>query len=365
MKTSWKKISIATVVGLLVAVVGAPVKAGCPGSQLLDATFQYLVSNPNWGGAGGSATCGGGPPLAGFGCYASESGPPVSSAMKGVYWAVGSGNPAIGLGNDNGNFRGGFAAGDFWIKQKNGTFVGGVYHYPAWISLNLGDNNVVGPPVTWSSPDADGCGPANPPASVCTCMLITDEWAGAGYFATLCAASNPLGNTRFDTGGGSAFVLKPIPRPLITSSVRDTLSGDVTLSVGAGNAGIPDSAAEGVYTSDSCGTGLQGFRVFGAVVPRGGSPTPGQFVELPRADGSPQGNTGYGAQVAVKADCNPASEQDLFLAVQMVGEGATPFKSGVLSQPSGRVPCGSNLATPGRGDRGEDPRPDRGRDQRR
>ncbi len=351
MKTTWKKVSIAAVVGLLIAVGGAPAKAGCPGSQLLDATFQYLVSNPNW--------CGN------FGCYDSASGPPVSANMKAVYWDVGTANPAIGLGNDSGLFSGGFAPGNFWIKQVDVDFGGNLYHYPAWISLKLGPPNVVGPPVTWSSPDADGCGPGgNPPAIRCTCMMITDTWNGVGYFATLSAMSDQLGNTRFlSPGVGFDYFLKPIPPALITGSVRDVASGDVCVSVTLGGAisGAPDTPAEGVYAQDGCGSCLQGFQIFGAIVPRGGTPTASQMAVLPRCDGTSQGTVGFGGQVSVRADGNPAADQDLFLTVGIVGEGPTPFTTsgqGALSAKSTRVPLGSNMATPGRdrGGRGDDSR---------
>jgi len=223
------------------AAASTTVNAGCPGSRLIDATFHYLVSNPDWGGtAGGDGSCGY------LGCYDFQSGPPVSSSMRGVFWALGSGNPVIGLGNDNGNFRGGFGPGDFWPKQRSQAFTYGVYHYPAWISLNLRDNFDVGPPVTWSSPDADGCGPANPPASVCTCMLLSDQWEGVGYFATLGAASNALGNTRFDTGGASAFRLAPIPTPEVIDHVPDPVQEVLHFNLRA------NSPTGGRFEKDGC-----------------------------------------------------------------------------------------------------------------
>jgi hypothetical protein len=355
MKTTLSKVAIAAVAGLMVAAVGAPVNAGCPGSQLLDATFQYMVSNPNWGGAGGDGRCGAN------GCYDTVSGPPVSPAMRGVFWSVGSGNPVIGQGNDSGIFSGGFLATDFWLKQVSASFAAGLYHYPAWNSLKIGGNYVVGAPVTWSAPDADGCGPGGtPPLISCTCFLLTDTWNGQGYFATQCAQSDILGNTNFDTG--QTIKLAAIPQPLITGSSRDTITGDVTVSVGVkGGDGNIDSPAEGVYAKSPCGTGLAGYRVLGSVVPRNGTPSPQSFVQLPRADGTSQGTTGFGAQVAVRADCNPAADQDLYLALQIVGEGPTPFISQFPGRSATRVPCGSNMADP---DSRQDPRPDRGRDHR-
>lgn len=360
MKTTLSKVAIVAVAGLVVAAVGVPANAGCPGSQLLDATFQYMVSNPNWGGtAGGNGSCGS------AGCYASESGPPVSPAMRGVFWALGSGNPATGVGNDSGIFTGGFLATDFWLKAGRGTFPLGEYYYQAFLSLKIGPYYTTGAPVTWSAPDADGCGPGGtPPLISCTCFMLSDVWAGAGYFATVCGKSDQLGNTFMNFG--QDIKLAAVPTPKVNTSARDTVSGDVTLSVGLkGGDGNPDSPAEGVYTiaADGCGSGLAGFRVFGAVVPRNGTPNQAQFVQLPRADGTAQVTTPFGGQVAVKADCNPALDQDLYLATQVVGEGATPFTALFLSGRSTRVPCGANLADPG--ERGDDPRPDRGRDHRR
>ena len=145
----------------------------------------------------------------------------------------------------------------------------------------------------------------------------------------------------------------------------DAVSGDVTLQVALQGDGNPNTPAEGVSSGGGCPPCLAGFRVFGAVVPRGNNPTPGQFLELPLNTGAAQGTNAFGSQVLVRADCNPSADQDLYLAVQLVGEGAglSPFKAQFLSNKSTRVPCGSNLADPG--NRGSDPRPDRGRDTRR
>jgi hypothetical protein len=359
MKKTLSKVAIAAVAGLVVAAVGMPANAGCPGSQFLDMTFNPIVSNPTWGGTrGGDGSC------AAPGCYGQS---PVSSAVRGVFWAVGSGNPTVGLGNDSGIFSGGLLATDFWIKSGTFTGAGGTYWYEAYNSLNGGYPQGTGAPVTWSAPDVDGCGPSGtPPQLACTCFMLSDVWNNQGYFMTACAKSDTLGNTTLEYGLGAngAFKFAPVPQPNITSSARDTVSGDVTLSVGLkGGDGNPDTPAEGVYTKDGCGTGLAGFRVFGAVVPRNGTPTPGQFVLLPRADNTTQGTTAFGGQVAVKADCNPTLAQDLYLSAQIVGEGATPFTANFIGKTATRVPCGANLADPG--SRGDDPRPDRGRDHSR
>jgi hypothetical protein len=343
----------------LVAALGTDrIAAGCPGSQILDATFNYLVSNPNWGGiAGGNGSCGT------YGCYESQSGPPVSPGMRGVFWALGSGNPIVGLGNDSGIFTGGFTANDFWLKQVSATFYpGGLYHFAAWVSLKLGPSYTVGPPVTWSAPDADGCGPSgNPPAQVCTCFLLTDQWNNEGYFATLSARSDVLGNTRFDPG--QTIRLAPIPRPVIVATSAGPDGGGPQILV-AVRPSIALTDTGGVYQQDSCGTCLAAYHVFGARVPRGTLPQPGtQFVDLPRANGSAQGDTPLGSLADVRLDCDQLREEDMYLALELIGEGATPFRTGVLGRLSTRISCGANLAAPERGrDRGS--RGDRGRTQR-
>ncbi len=338
-------------VAALVATLGVDqVAAGCPGSQLLDATYSYLVSNPNWGGtAGGNGTCGG------YGCYDSQSGPPVSSSMKGVFWALGSGNPLVGVGNDSGLFTGGFASTDFWIKQVSASYQGGLYHFASWISMKLGPPYAVGPPVTWSVPDADGCGPSgNPPSQVCTCFLLTDAWDGVGYFATLSARSDVLGNTNLDPF--QTIRLAPIPKPLITNASRDRIFVRPSVFV--------FGAAEGVYQKDDCGPCVTAYRVLGARVPHASPPPPqSQFVVLPRADGTPQTDTPLGEPVDLLLQCDSLVDENMFLALELVGEGATPFRAGVLSRPSTRISCGTNLAEPER-DRGRDSRGDRDRRQR-
>jgi len=365
MKTTLSRIAIAAVVGIVVSAVGAPVvNAACPGSAFIDAAGtpaagQAVISNPNWCDQEGQG-----------GCYDANGGPPVSQSMRGVFWGIGGADfgPVVGAGNDSGTFTGGFLATDFWLHKVSRSFYGALYHYAAFISQpNTNpppDDTSPGGALTWSAAIVDGCGPSAP--GLCSCVALTDTWNGQGYFALLSGAADSQFNTSMNFGGN--IHLAPMPKPLITQSVRDIATGDVTVAVGA--AGIPDTPAEGVYAGGGCAPCLAGFRVWGAVVPRGATPTAGQFVELPQACATPpcttpQVNTPFTGQVSVRADCNAASDQDLFLALQLVGEGsgANPFKSTFLSGASGRVPCGSNLATPGRG-KGDDPRPDRGRDRR-
>src|SRR5262245_20198816 len=106
-----------------------PTRAACNGNALIDATQSNLVSNPDWGGvAGGDGRCGT------YGCYESQSDPPVGPTIRGVFWRLGGGSPIVGQGHDSGLFTGGLEANDFWIKQVSASFdPGGLYHYRAWL----------------------------------------------------------------------------------------------------------------------------------------------------------------------------------------------------------------------------------------
>jgi len=349
MNTTLSRIAIAAVAGLLVTAVAAPVNAACPGSHFINSNGAFqVISNPNWCGTGVG------------GCYDANGGPPLSPAVRGVFWGVGGADFGGPGGNDSGTFTGGLLPTDFWIQSEGDVYpTAGLYWWGAYITQKNPDTNGPGGPLTWSAAIVDGCG-SNLEGD-CTCVALSDTWNGQGYFAVLNGPADSQFNTTMNFG--QPVHLAPVPSARITNSARDTVSGDVTLSVGLSGDGHPDSAAEGVYSTPGCPPCLAGYRVFGAVVPRGGTPTAGQFLELPLATGGAQGTNTFGSQVAVRADCTPGTEQDLYLSVQVVGEGAgpNPFKANFLSAKSTRVPCGSNLATPGRG---EDPRPDRGRDHR-
>jgi hypothetical protein len=358
MRTTSKKVMIAAAVALVAVALAVPAKAACPIGQGLDTTAASVVSNPDF--------CGG------YGCYEGAGGPLVSPNFKGVFWGLGAANPQVGLGSDSGLFTGGFTPTDQWLHTDTPTpYPGGLYHWPVWISKKDAPAGYHGPGSlpTWSEPIVDGCGPLNLTQRNCTCILLTDQWGGTGFFATLSAANEiGSGGTRFPPPAAGRYHLVPIPAPLLTGSSRDLASGDVFAQVTLGGfAGVPDSPEEGVYANDGCGNCLSGFQIFGAVAPRTGAPPPdAAFQPLPLASGAAQGITGFGGQVSVRADCSPAAEQNLYLKAVLVGEGATPFSTQHQASASGRamaVPCGNNLATPGGRERGT--RDDGGRERTR
>ena len=175
------------------------------------------------------------------------------------------------------------------------------------------------------------------------------------------AAADDQFNTNFDPVHSLRLV--PIPRPRITTSTRNPSTGDVTLTVSH----LPISG--GTYPLDGCGTCLQGFQVYGQIVPRGSAaPTERDtgWTLLTDGNGNAQPITALDGTASVRADCDPALNQDLYLSVVLVGEGATPFTTAHVSENSTLVHCGATLANPDApGNRPSDPRPDRGRDRSR
>ena len=139
------RIAIGAAVVLLVAATVQTSNAACATPRLMNNIGAYLVSNPNWGGAGGDRTC-----QFGYGCYASESSPPISTSFSGVFWGfntatgASAADPEIGLGIDNGGW-----GVDQWTKARTGDF-GQPYYYAAWLTLDVAGepNYVAGNPAT-------------------------------------------------------------------------------------------------------------------------------------------------------------------------------------------------------------------------
>ncbi len=298
---------LATTAAVALAVPFAPAWASCPGNVLLDATQTYLVSNPDWGGAGSDGGCGS------FGCYAYQSDAPVGPTIRGVFWQLGAGNPIVGQGNDSGAFSGGLATGDSWLKQVSEAFdPGGLYHYPAWVSLNSGPNYNAGPPVTWSDPLVDGCGPTSP--GICTCMLLSDQWGGVGYFGMLGAQASATLNTDLDPG--TTIRLGVIPAAQLTGQSGNEAEQWIRFDLHV------DPPLVGRFEKDDCSCTL-GYRILAARTPPG-APAPIDRVEgwsvLPLASGQPQPITPFTDTVSVLVDCSDPLLTDVYLAASLVGD---------------------------------------------
>jgi hypothetical protein len=393
------KIAIGAAAVLVVAATMQPAQAACAGPRLLDTLAAYIVTNPAWGGAGGTGTCAYG------GCYASESAAPVSENLSGVFWAFdvlgdgSGGDPAIPAGNDNGAW-----GSENWtmVNINVGPFPNGYYHYPAWLTTqNPETNGGAGNPFGWDSTALiDGCvGNVTPGTDFdeCSCLLLTDEWEGQGYFAILSAKSTGNGNFFFFDTIGETVQLAPIPAPSVTMAERNADTGDVTFMID-----VPPVPAAGDYRDPECGCNF-GFRVYSQIVGRDGMPpatrracTPQDYVndstyipgdvtsiqaiceanglnwvEAAAPTGGQQPITSLSAGRAtanVTVSCDPGLEQDLYLATALMAEegpGGIGLGGGNVSTSSFRVECGANYAEPNRPDRGRSGDAPRGRDENR
>jgi hypothetical protein len=317
----------------LCAVVAQPAFGAC-GAQgdLVTSGGEFGVSsvysNPNW--CGPTAT------------FCSNVGPALSPATRAFFWDLGFGNQTPGPGNDNGNFGGGFSdtgpatcSGNQWVCAN---FTGGSGFYGAGLLVG-----------GWSSSNqVDGCGVAAFPATKCSCVLITDQWSGVGYYLIAGAAHDPTGTFDFTQPGGAPLELVPIPKPGITGSQRLQPSLDVVL-----NTRIPAPAA-GVYLKDGCNCAPTGYKILQQILPEM-SPAPTDraltagWTEPNREDGSPQPangspfGTGMGQGVNVRSACG-MSDTDVYLATQLIFPDG--YRATILSENSTRVECGPNLATP-------------------
>jgi hypothetical protein len=166
----------------------------------------------------------------------------VTPDLKGSFWsfnpAPGGGDPALGLGNDNGS-----------TDQYNWLYWPG---YPGYatgpFAAHLG--GVTGA-SHWNAVGVDGCidndgaiaGTADP--AQCMVVLLTDDNdTDNGFFALLSVGPDAGQDYNFATAtGGGPINLAPIPKPNITGSVRNG-ANSVDLTV---NVQLPPGPANGLY----------------------------------------------------------------------------------------------------------------------
>jgi hypothetical protein len=299
----------------------------------------YLVSNPDWRGAGGDESC-----AFGLGCYDTESGPPISSDLFGLFWSLGTGDPQVGVGDDNGAWT---VAG--WSKQASvdqsggEPLPGGLYHYPAWLTRPTSPpvanpNSVAGHSFDWADPLVDGC-VANAGASPeidgteCTCVLLNDQWDGEGYFSLLSARVNEFDD--FDLPVVDAVRFGTISRPRIMGTMG-TPDRDVDVDV------LADPPMDGVFESGGCECGL-GYKVYAYLVPRGAMAPVDRaegWYEPPTASGGPQSITPFGQQATVTVDCDETTQQDFFLSVRLVTDDGFATRYGSVNSFMVECPLG-------------------------
>ena len=310
---------------LVVALaVGAPAFADCganpgvistQGAQGKSQIFtEAFTSDPSFGYNayyGAYTFCG-----AGNGCT------PISGAVSASFWAQGTGDVAVGVGNDNGLFDLVATGGVPYPSFPSYGYHAGAELFSGW------------------QPGTDGC--IN--GGNCLCMLLTDTDGANSYFAIVGAQSSPTLTTTLEQGGtdtsglyNAPIIMTTVTPPAINGSTR--VGTDVQLNVSVGPQG-------GVYMKDGCNCGPTGYKVLQQVVPRGNMPPSDRstgWVEAPLAGGGAQGVTAIGAQVSVESTCGTA-DSDVYLATQLFFDSG--FSTSLVSGNSSRVECGTNLADP-------------------
>lgn len=304
---------ILAVAALAVAflAIGQPAHAFCGAPVLMQSNAQ-IAANPAW--VAGSP-------------YMAEI-DPISPKFRGFFWALGSGNVAIGTGNDNGAY-----ASSEWVQRNSSEYAGTTYFYAAYLTGPTGGI------LNWTTPSVDGCIGGT---GACACIIMSDEYNGQGYFAVL--GDNPDGQQNYDFSGltSGIFRLAPTPKPVIQSASREAGTNNLLLSVT-----VPP-LAQGLFQTAGCNC-VAGFRVYGITVPRGGQPPVGRDIAtdgwqlLATTAGTAQTTTPIGGSAGVRVDCG-ATNTDVYLATQIVGDSG--FSTSLVSQNSTRIECGPQLADP-------------------
>jgi hypothetical protein len=351
MKTMTRILTVAVVVAGALSLA-APVNANCDADAIIttiDAGGSSFVFSPvfaahpyfYYGDFGPAA-------------YGLNVPPALSVDAKITFWAVGTGDPAVGFGDDNGAYNMRTQGTGFYYYLYD---YGGGETFKAAATLNGNWDN--GQFAT------DGCvGNVN-----CMCVLFSDHDGDTGFFASVGSQSTATLRTSFNLGGSDGFVnnlpiaLVAIDPPSITGSVRDQLTHDVDFTV---KVAAPAGVYNGGQTADgACDCAPVGFVVrqqilsSGAVVP---SDRDAAAWSLPlKADGSAQTMAAFGTGmtdpgVVIRSACG-TSDSDVYLSTQLVF--ATGFATTVVSGNSLRVECGPTLADPS--DRPRPTRPTRGR----
>ena len=365
MKTFSRIAMGAAVLMLLVATV-QPAQAACGGARLMNNTGAFLVSNPNWGGAGADRSC-----QFLYGCYLAESGGgPISANVAGVFWGF---DAATDTSHSDPQFDAGIDNGSWDVSNWTKSRVDAGYYYPGFLTLDGGSNGAAGLPANWSFP-VDGCTDSIDPQS-CTCIMVTDQWDGLGYFMVDSSITDAAGDYQYtfdtlDQGGTGAPTMMslPTPRPEVVTSDRDPTSTDITLQIHVADI-AGDPSGRGDYRDPGCDCNV-GYLIYQQVVGQGGfAPTDRNIAsgwELATLPAAPATQYEFGdPDPMIIIDCNPALSEQVYLATALVEQGGLVGAN--VSENSFTIECDSQLAEPNRPDRGRGRSSDapRGRDNNR
>lgn len=287
---------------LLASVSGTRVHAAC------QICFQFLLDTSSCQGCGYYFTREG----AGF---------LDASRMGGAYWALDLGNPAPGVGVDNGAW-GPVNATIPWLRI-NAT---GAYLLGFWCDDPAIDGCIEGPPVPQPAKMVLLVTDADPPAP-----------AARSYFAIACVQKNVNSNYNFGNVAGTIIDLKRIPKPVIAGASHWPDNHAILVLTVA-----PPVLPSAVYTDGACAPAasrlVTGYEILLRAIPRG-DPPPG---DRSRATGGwvDAAFASLGAGATITISC--LSDDDVYLATSLVFNSG--FQTDVVSENSTRVECGPNVA---------------------
>jgi hypothetical protein len=356
MKTMTKVLTVAGALVLALSLT-APVQATCGNPsviQTIDAAGQWsFITNPQFRESpeyyGTDAY---GPLIISYD-YIDDA--PLSPAANISFWRLGTGDTAIGLGDDNGAFDMIAAGGFYFYSIPTGYF-------PTYPSYGVARGGQVF--SSWDGGATDGCVQANS----CMCLLITDEDGIDGSWAVVGGQSDPNFLTSLNAVGTDGVANRaPIqllnqPGPQINLAVRANpgVNNDLDLTVA-----LTPAAAS--YGDPACDCGPTGFKVVQQIVPRGSAAPSTRDIAawseplLSTGVAQPAGGNPFGG-ATVRSVCGTL-EEDVWLAGQLI------FDSGFgvthVSSNSTRIECGTTLADPDDKPQPIRPRSDRPKPRRR
>ena len=309
------KLAIGAALALLVTVSIQPVQAACAASFLIDSAG---------GGEGQSGILSSQGDCFQYGCYGAS----ISPNFRAFFWSLGTGDPAIGLGDDSGAFH-----SDDWVQPGLESSIPNYFYFSYF-----GDN--VGGTLNWAqSPAIDGC--VNlAPAPQCTCLLLSDTWGDQAYYAVISDQADAGTNFDISRPGGAPYVMAPVPRPTVINSVRQEGTNNVAFTVGLGG----DNLSAGNYEKESCDCGLS-YKIYANVRPRGSQPpnsrdiSTGGWVDVAPSSGG----TAAGATTTFEVNCG-ATDTDVYLGTVLTTSDG--FTATHVSENGARVECGPTIADP-------------------
>lgn len=273
-----------------------------------------------------AAACGGGY------CYVVSPTGHDNASIPGSFWALGFGNPAVGSGDDNGDWQDNEPA-------PPANITGWLRNYPG----------APGPYITgtWADSDQiDGCIDTKiAPGKANEVMVIAfsdaDDTGSTGYFAAA-ATSRVLGQSpdfAFSQDIGTNITLVAIPTPAVSTSTRVSATERQVQLTPVSRPASGFYAGTDVTATDV----IAGIKLYKNEQAFSNPPAGGPTTRDAAAWTAASGTLAFDTANTVNLTC--ASDVNIYLAYSIVYESG--FESNRVSASGPPVACGPNLADPG------------------